>query len=305
MLETRRMHSMRSIAISALAALGGCAGFGIAEQEPVTAPLLEDIGEALIFGIADEPIRLEGGRWEGMPYAPGGASRPMAGLAEDFIRHGDLDGDGNDESVVLAWTSSGGSGTLNYIAVFAAGDAEPVNVGTAPLGDRVQLIDASVTDRVLAVDVVQHGDDDAACCPTLTARRTFVLDGGTLLERDATTVGTLSLETPGGVDWQLVSLGPAPERAPEGITLRIDGNRISGRGPCNRYFTQAVPGGGPADFTVERIGATRMFCDEETMALEDAYFAALASSRRFAFRAGRLVITYEADGALDALLFSR
>lgn len=299
------MHRMRSTAVAALAALGGCAGPGVTGQAHMEAPLLADIGNALIYGLADAPIRLDDGRWEGKPYAPGGASRPMAGLADGFIRHGDLDGDGGDESVVLAWSSSGGSGTLNYIAVFGAGEAEPVNVGTAPLGDRVQLIDASVTDRVLAVDVVQHGDDDAACCPTLTARRNFVLERGALLELDDTAVGTLSLETPGGVDWQLVSLGPAPDLAPEGITLRIDGNRISGNGPCNRYFTQAVPGNDPADFTVERIGATRMFCDEPTMALEDAYFEALASSRRFAFRGGRLVITYEADGALHALLFSR
>jgi len=299
------MQSLRAMAAGALAGLAGCSGITPDERPAVPAPGLDDIGNALIYGLGDAPIRLRDGRWEGEPYTEGGASRPTAGLAEDFIRHGDLDSDNHDESVVLAWTSSGGSGTLNFVAVFDAGDDGPVNIGTAPLGDRVQLIDASVTNGMLHVDLVQHGDDDAACCPTQTAKRTFILDDGTLQERNAVVVGTLGLDTAGGVDWRLVSLGEGNDGVPDGITLRFDGGRISGRGPCNRYFTQAVPGVGPADFTVERIGATRMFCDEETMALEDAYFEALASARRFAFRAGQLAISYDSDGAPQALLFRR
>jgi len=297
--------NLRPLALAVVAAAGGCAGSDVVVREPVDPPSLEAIGNAPIAGLADEPLRFVDGHWQGAPYVIGGAARPTAGLADHFIRHGDLDGDGSDESVVLAWTSSGGSGTFNFIAVFGAGDPEPVNVATAALGDRVQLIDASVEEGILAVDVVQHDDEDPACCPGRVAQRRYVLADGRLLEQDVVVGERLSLQTLGGVDWILVSMGSVGDDVPEGTTLRFDGIRISGHGPCNRYFTQAVPGRNAAEFSVERIGATRMYCGDEIMQTEDAYFQALAASQHFSFVAGELAVNYRVEGVMHIMLFDR
>jgi hypothetical protein len=61
--------------------------------------LSTSLANASYQGIEDSPVQLENGRWEGKPYVEGGASRPSVGLVEDFSLQGDLDGDGNPETV--------------------------------------------------------------------------------------------------------------------------------------------------------------------------------------------------------------
>ncbi|MDH4108775.1 MAG: META domain-containing protein [Gammaproteobacteria bacterium] len=298
------MTKRRTAVLATSLLLGACGGgaTGDAGAGRAAAPRYEDIANAAIGGLFDEPVLLAEGRWEGEPFVAGGASRPSAGLAPGFVRHGDLDGDGDDEAVVLAWSSSGGSGTFNYVAAF---DSGPVNVATAPLGDRVQVVDARIEDGRLLVDVVQHDDDDSACCPTQTARRSWRLAEHRLVEEDASVTGSLSIATLGGVDWRLAAMAMGGAAVEHSVTLSFDGNRVTGQGPCNRYFTQVVPGKGPADFSVEKIGATSMYCGEDAQALEDAYFDALASSRHFAFVGGRLLLTYGADDEPKTMLFER
>lgn len=143
--------------------LAACTG----GEAPAPETLYNLAANAVYAGIEDQPVRLQDGRWEGEPWVEGGASRPSVGLMRDFIITGDLDGDGEHEAVVLVWQSSGGSGTFNYIARldFRAGTVG--DIITTELGDRVQVEGGEIHDGELQLDILEHGPDDAACCPTL------------------------------------------------------------------------------------------------------------------------------------------
>lgn len=275
-----------------------------ASAAQVGPPTVEELQNATYVGIYDEPVQLVDGRSEGEPFVGGGASRPSAGLAPDFRLTHDLDGDGVDEAVVLLWASSGGSGTYNHVAVVGRRDGAVVNLGTAELGDRVQVRAAQVVDGAVVLDVVQAGPEDAACCPSQTATRTFALGADGLTEIATQVTGTLSLATLEGVEWVLAMFDhadPAPTE-PE-ITLVFSDGRIAGRSGCNRYFAGVVHGDLPGDFTVGQIGATKMACAEEVMRLEQHYLANLAGATKFTFVNGRLVVTCRVGDEIHSMTF--
>ena len=131
------------------------------------------LANASYQGIEDEAVQLSDGLWEGAPYVEHGAARPRVGLAKDFLVLGDVDDDGKDEALVLIWQSSGGSGTFNYIALVDIGDGNAVNFATTALGDRVRAERGSFENGVILVDVIEHGPDDPACCPSQKAARRY------------------------------------------------------------------------------------------------------------------------------------
>ena len=157
----------------------------------------------------------------------------------------------------------------------------------------------------IELDVVQQGPRDAACCPSQTATRYWDLDASGLHVNPPRITGTLSLADLAGTEWVLKP--PGCERAAEGqpeITLVFDGDRISGKSACNRYFAGAKEGAElPGDLHISDIGGTRMACPEEVMNLENRYLEALGSVTRYSFMAGKLVLTWRKNGASGALLF--
>ena len=140
-------------------------------------PSLEDVRNATVVGLFDEPVTLSDGRWEGEPYVAGGASRPTAGVIGDDALTGDLDGDGIEETIAFLWSATGGSGTRNYIAVFTRSSAGVTEGSAVLIGDRVQLRDARIENERIEVDVLQHGPEDAMCCPSVDATREWLYDG--------------------------------------------------------------------------------------------------------------------------------
>ena len=137
------------------------------------AGLPDEAAGITVRGTEFGPVTLSEGTWEGEPWVEGGASRPRVGLAADFLRHGDVDGDGQDEFLVVVWQSSGGSGTFNYIALLDGNDGKLSNTATTALGDRVRVLDGTVGPGLVEVEVLEHDEDDAACCPTRSAVRRF------------------------------------------------------------------------------------------------------------------------------------
>jgi len=269
------------------------------------APSAEELARTTYVGVYDEPVALEDGRWEGEPYAAGAASRPAVELVGDFRLTGDLNGDGSEEAVVLLAKSSGGSGTYNYLAVVGRDGKNPVNLGTAGIGDRVQVRSAGLADGRIELDVIQQGPGDAACCPSQKAKRTWALDDSGLTEVASEITGTLSIEDLGGPEWVLTHFGwdePAPAE-PE-VTLVLEEGRIAGSGGCNRYFTVAAASEVPGNLTLGPVGSTMMACPEEIMALEGRYLKALESAVSFSFLAGKLVLSYRNDDAIGVLLFA-
>ena len=269
-----------------------------------TAPTAAELASATYTGIEEGPVTLVDGRWEGEPYAEGGASRPSAGLVEDFALVGDLNGDGSNEAVVLVWQSSGGSGTFSYLAVVGRSDSEVKNLATAEIGDRVNLRSGRIDDGSIILDVLQQGESDAACCPTQLATRTWSMVDGQLIEGEMEITGTLSLDTLAGTEWVLTHLNrnePISEGAE--VSLVFGEGKISGISACNRYSASVEQGEAPGDLKIGPAMGTRMACPGELMDLEHKYLGALSHVTGFSFLAGKLVLTWEKDGNWSVMIF--
>jgi len=275
---------------------------------PVTAvraaPAWQEAAGAEYSGVFDEAIVLDGAQWEGQPYVEGGASAPRAGLAAHFLLTGDLDDDGSEEAVVLLWSSTGGSGTFDYLAVLGRdANGEVINRATQPLGDRVKVRHASIEGSLVVLDTVQAGPDDAACCPGQKMRRTFVLEGETLTETSTEDRGRLSLADLAG-EWRLLRFGADEELPPDvTITVQFDDGRIAGSAACNRYTGGVQEGDAPGEVTLAGpLAMTRMMCPPPLMEWERRYSAALEGLAQYSFIAGRLVLGWrsgEESGTLE------
>ena len=238
-----------------------------------------------------------------MPFVEGGASRPTVQLVQDAHTLGDLNGDGGEEAVVLLMESSGGSGSNVFVAVVGRRPQGIVNLGTGPVGDRVQVRSIRVSGGHIELDVVQPTAADAMCCPSQTATRRWELSSAGLVEKPPTIHGTLSIADLAGVEWALTHFA-REEAVPENITvtLTVDGSQIGGSGGCNRYFASMTESS-PGEVTVSAIGATRMACPEEQMDIETRYLTALGGVVKYSFLPGKLVLTSRDGDRTITMLF--
>jgi heat shock protein HslJ len=278
---------------------------GQAEAGP--APSWQEAANASYAGVFDEAVVLQDGQWEGAPYAEGGASAPRAGLAADFLLQGDVDGDAAEESVVVLWSSGGGSGTFDYVAVLDRdADGAASNIAIAPLGDRVKIRSAAIDDGRIVFDVVQAGPDDAACCPGQKMRRTFALEGASMTETSTEDQGRLSLSDLEGV-WQLFRFDqdePVPEQVQ--ITLLFQGTTIAGKAACNRFTGSVAEGDMPGELSLAGpLTMTRKMCPPPLMEWEQRFAAALEGLAQYSFVAGKLVLTWQRDEARGSMFFVR
>ena len=278
----------------------------------VSAPSLQELGMASYHGIYDQPVTLSDGVYEGRPYVDGGAARPRLTLIESLYLVGNLagnpGGNGREDAAVLLAEQASGSGTRIYLAVVGRDAASmPINLGTALLGDRVQIISGRIQDLGVDLRLVRAGPKDAACCPgELVDTRWHLIDGALLQQKDAV-LGRLSTAEWSGQTWRLEEFGH--ERTMAGspaITLRLEGQRVSGHGGCNNYFGGIEEGKEPGEIEVGMLAGTRMACEPQIMDLESAYMQALQQANRFSFLAGRLALgSVDADGAVTNLIFAR
>ncbi|WP_372677947.1 META domain-containing protein [Desulfosarcina sp.] len=256
---------------------------------------------------APAPVKLVDGRWEGAPYVDGGASRPSVHFVGDHYPIGKVAGNAADAAVVFLAESSGGSGRLVYLAVVEKRNGVLTNTATAALGDRVQVRDVRIENGAIAVDVLQAGPQDAACCPGELATRHWRLNAtGIVASETADRTGRLSLDVLADTAWRLRAWDvdePAPD-APE-ITLSYDNSRLAGSAGCNRYFAMVEAGDRPGDLQVGPSGSTRMICPEAIMAIEQRFLHQLSGATTFAFMAGQLAISFERDGRRGTMHFNR
>jgi heat shock protein HslJ len=271
------------------------------------APTLEEAAAATYTGIGDAAVTLADGRWEGDPFVAGGASRPAVGLVSGFRLVGDLDGDGAAESVVLLWSTSGGSGTFDYLAVLARrADGTVLNRATAPLGDRVDIRSAEIAGGQIIVHTVQAGPDDAMCCPGQKMRRVFGLEDGNLVEQEPFDEGRLSLADLDG-DWRLTHFARGEAVAPDiEVTLGVADGRVAGKAACNRYSGAVSAGSVTGELTLSGpLAVTRMACPPPQMEAEQRFLGMLENLRSFSFSAGSLLLQWQDDAGAGALTFSR
>jgi len=269
------------------------------------APTLEELSNVAYAGIYDEPVQLVNGAYEGKPFVPGAAARPRVELLSDLYVTADIDGDGTEDAFVLLNASSGGTGQLLYLAAVAHAAGEARNVGTVRIGDRVDVMALRAANGKATLEYVAAGPGEPACCPTLMVSGVYGLQDGGLVELSREELGTLSVAQLAGAPWRLTRLG-AGDPVPDGvsITAEFESDRISGSAGCNHYFA-AVKAPTPYELHIGPVGATRMACPPPQMEAEDRFLKALENATQFSFVLGKLVITYEQDGAYLLLVFER
>ena len=68
------------------------------------------------------------------------------------------------------------------MALMGRSSGEIRNLGTALIGDRVQVQGIRLENGVIVVDVLQPGPDDPMCCPSEQANRAWRFADGELVE---------------------------------------------------------------------------------------------------------------------------
>ncbi len=252
----------------------------------------------------DKTVHLKKGVWKGKPYMPGAAVRPRVGLIKDFSFSGDLNHDGQPEQVVFLWESSGGSGTRVYMAVNTYHNGHWVNLVTTLVGDRVQLQMGRVNNGIIELDVIQAGENDAACCPTHRVVRRWSLKGNQLAEHEPLLLGQISVKDLQGPKWQLLKLN-WQEKVPAdvSIVIQFDDHKVSGQSACNRFTTTIKEGKQAGEISFGPIATTRKFCDPHIMELEERFLNALKHVTSFGFINGQLTLEWQDDAAVSTLFF--
>ena len=73
------------------------------------------------------------------------------------------------------------SGSFYDLAIVARIEAEPVNLATTYIGDRVQINAIYIEDGQVVLDMITHGPEDPMCCPTQHVIQQFALQDGQLV----------------------------------------------------------------------------------------------------------------------------
>jgi len=103
-------------------------------------------------------FKLEDGKYENKE------DHMTAGLTNTVF--GDLDGDNIEDAAVVTYISGGGSGVFMELHVVLNDYGIPVCFASTELGDRVQIEDISIENKIVKLNIVTHGSNDPMCCPT-------------------------------------------------------------------------------------------------------------------------------------------
>lgn len=275
-----------------------------ASETVINAPTLAELANATYAGIEEEPINLSGGSWQGEPYVDGGASRPGVGLVEEIYLAGDLEGDGEQDAVVILWQSSGGTGSFTYLAAMTRTENGISNVDTALIGDRVKFRSWQLVDGKIVIDVLQTGGNDPMCCPGTLATRTWTMENNRLMEGQINVTGELSLAVLEGTGWLLTHMDRQTPIENAEVTLKFQEGRIAGRSACNHYSADIKDGENTGAINIGVAMSTRMACPDHLMNIEQAYLDALSRVDSFSFQMGSLALRGQSnDGEMFSLLF--
>ena len=272
---------------------------------PPPTPTLEQLQSASVSGVFDQAVTLSGGVYEGEPAQAGASSRPRLVLWTPTVHFGDVDGTDGSEAVAMLGSTSGGSGDFAYVAVFGVRDGQLANLGTALVGDRTRLQSLWLERGRILMDVVEAGPDDAACCPTQVARKTFALEGGALKQTSSEVRGVLALSMLAANEWQLVEMdGQALPAGVEAPIVHFENGSVRGFAGCNR-FTAPVGESKPGEIDIGPAAGTKKACPEPQMQIEQRFLGQLDAVSRYTYQAGQLVLSGEVGEESFTLLFRK
>ena len=137
-----------------------------------------------LLGDEDTPIQFTNGQGQ-FVFGEGATERVHAGLVNDTVAFGDLDGDAIADAVAVVYISSGGSGTFIYLVALLDRDGAPIQAAHAFLGDRVAVESLTISSGEIVAATLAHRPSDGLCCPTLGITRTFALRGDRLVPHQA------------------------------------------------------------------------------------------------------------------------
>jgi heat shock protein HslJ len=154
------------------------------------------------------------------------------------------------------------------------------------------------------MDVIEPGPNDAACCPTQVARKTFGFDGGTFKQLSSQVRGMLALSMLSANEWTLVEMDGQP--LPKDIDpplIHVEGQKLRGFAGCNR-FTAPVTESKPGEIDIGAAAAEKKACPPPQMNLEQKFLAQLDAVTRYSYVAGQLALTWQ-DGEQPGRLLLR
>jgi len=99
----------------------------------------------------------------------------------DKMAFGDLNSDGLQDSAVILMSSGGGSGSFRELIAVLDKNGRPRQAAVQFLGDRTDIKSVAIRSGVIHVDLVRHGTNDPACCPTVREVKKYRLDGGRIV----------------------------------------------------------------------------------------------------------------------------
>ena len=275
--------------------LAGC----MADAPP---PTMDEIANAVIPGIYDEPIQLDAGRFEGPPFQEDGASRPSVFLSQRLIAFTDVDGDGQEEAAALMEENSGGTGRFSYLGVFRRDGDEVRTLAIARLDDRIQVRSLSGSAGEFLVDAIATGPGDAACCPTMkTLYRARMTGDDLTVAREP--LGPVGLSDLAETAWRLerFAFAEAPVEAAQ-VTLAVEADgAVRGRAGCNSYSGRVTSDPERKTFEVGPMAVTQRMCAPEEMAVEDRFLSAMEVVTGYSWSQGQLQLSYTRDSDYAAL----
>jgi hypothetical protein len=116
------------------------------------------------------------------------------------VTYGDLNGDGNDEAVVIVLCNGGGTGNFTEGLIYTMRGAQPVVLAGIEGGDRSHDGIANIRIRDGLLEVGRYGTDSGgACCPEYINTQTYRLTNNRLIEVGQSTRSPYqdqSIETP-------------------------------------------------------------------------------------------------------------
>jgi hypothetical protein len=96
------------------------------------------------------------------------------------VAFGDLDGDGQEDAALILTLRTGGTGTFYHLFALLNQGGQPLQAGSAYVGDRQLVNELYIHDSRILLDHQTHGLSSPLCCPDDHRLTGFVLEGGSL-----------------------------------------------------------------------------------------------------------------------------
>ena len=123
-------------------------------------------------------VRLRGGAFDGR-LARFGLLRVVL---TDHVATGTLP-DGTGAAAVVLRTTTGGNASFHELTLMVEDGQGLRWQATAPLGDRVVIESIRMVDGDVALDLLEHAEDDPMCCPSVRTETRFAIRGTRLVTR--------------------------------------------------------------------------------------------------------------------------